>query len=300
MWDKDWVLILENTIVDTSRNSYLANNILTYKHPLEDFVTKELEDRLISDSYKNQMIEMYKVFEEETLMPDLIGKAILVNESQMPNIYAPFAKFGQLLEMKVPPVYLFEGLYTDVNAEGLDKPWIQITARTLENCTAAELEYLIARQMVHIKLGHMKYEILCEQFTKSSGIATQYGSSLVSFFPGASTLTQGASELYSLNFRLLTSRWSRVSEYSADRCALVLIGWDIETALGAIKKQIFNSKLLADNLKLSGYLRQTEAILSLKSPVAKYSVMDEMYPYGPFRMKELISFASLYSGLSIH
>lgn len=260
-----------------------------YQHPLEKAAINRLEKRLLSKEYCAQLLDLYRTFELENLLPDLMGKSLSINNEQMPEIYSVFKRQAEILDMDVPKAYVFEGRYCDVNAEGLDDPWIQISTKTLEDFDVQELEYAIARQMIHIKLGHMRYEVLCEQFSKSIGL----GSSLITFVPGATVASQEAFELYAAHFKLVASQWSRISEYTADRCALVLCNWNIKAAVGTIKKQILNSRLLANNMTLSRYLRQTDTILAMDTPVAQYSIMDELYPYGPFRIKELISFASL-------
>ena len=276
-------------MIKIEENSFLK----PYIHPQEQEITAELIENLINQEYCEQLLEMYRSFELENLLPDLMGKSMTVNKKQMPELYGIVENQSLLLGMKVPDIYVFEGRYCDANAEGLDNPWIQISTKTLEDFEDNELAYLIARQMVHIKLGHMRYEVLCEQFSKSISIASQLGSSLISFIPGATVASGEGFEVYAARFKLIASQWSRVSEYTADRCALYMCNWDINTAVNAIKKQILNSRLLADTMKLSAYLEQADKILGLESPVARYSIMDEQYPYGPFRIKELISFASI-------
>ena len=268
------------------------NELKKYIHPKEVEITTLLDNQLMSREYQSQLIEMYNLFEEETLVPDLIGKSLEVNDFQMRELYGLVKDISTKLEMPVPSVYVFEGRYCDVNAEGYTKPWIQISTKTLEDFEDDELEYSIARQLVHIRLGHMKYEILCEQFSKSISIASQLGGSIVNFIPGGSVASSEAFEVYAARFKLIASQWSRVSEYTADRCALALCDWNIKSAVSAIKKQILNSRKLSDEMKLQSYLNQTESILRMNTPVAKYSILDEQYPYGPFRIKELISFAS--------
>lgn len=263
-----------------------------YKHPMEDNITQLLNKKLLSDEYCNQLIELYRNFELENLLPDLIGKSMEVTVNQMPKLHATVAKQAEILKMKLPKIYIFEGRYCDVNAEGLDEPWIQISTKTLEDYEDNELEFVLARQMIHIKLNHMKYEVLCEQFSQSIGIASQLGSSLIAFVPGGTVASKEAFEVYSAHFKLIASQWSRVSEYTADRCALILCQFDIKSAISAIKKQILNSRLLSDQMILREYLKQTDTILNLKTPVAKFSILDEQFPYGPFRIKELLGVAS--------
>lgn len=41
-----------------------------------------------------------------------------------------------------------------------------------------------------------------------------------------------------------------------------------------------------------GSIKQADVINSMTSPISIYSILDEQIPYGPFRIKELIGFAS--------
>lgn len=271
---------------------YLRN----FAHPKEQEATELLDNNLIGKEFCEQLIEMYKLFEEETLLPDLIGKTLEVNDEQFPELYTIFKNIADKLSMVVPKIYIFEGRYCDVNAEGLDTPWIQITTKMLEDFDEEELKFAIARQLVHIKLGHMRYEILCEQFSKSIGIASQLGGSMVNFIPGGSVASQEAFEVYAARFKLISSQWSRIAEYTADRCALMICDWNIKAAITAISKQVMNSSKLVEKMKIGSFVKQADAILELETAVAKYSIFDEQFPYGPFRIKELISFASLRSG----
>ena len=86
-------------------------------------------------------------------------------------------------------------------------------------------------------------------------------------------------------------QWSRVSEYTADNFAYLICN-DINASVSEIMKQILNSKKLAEGMKLKSFLKQADVINSMTSPISIYSILDEQIPYGPFRIKELIGFAS--------
>lgn len=262
-----------------------------YIHKKEDEVTRNLDNKLISEEYKNQLIEFYKKFEEENLLPDLIGKSVEVNEEQFSELYKVVKKVCKISDTKIPKIYIYESFYYDVNAEGYDNPWIQISSKTLEDFTEKELEFAIARQVCHIKENHIKYEILCEQFSKALGIISQVGTNAVSFIPLASTISKEALDVYSSTFKLAACQWSRVSEYTADNFAYLVCN-DINASVSEIMKQILNSKRLAEGMKLKSFLKQADVINSMTSPISIYSILDEQIPYGPFRIKELIGFAS--------
>jgi len=262
-----------------------------YIHKKEDEVTKKLNESLISEEYKEQLIDFYRKFDEQMLLPDLVGKSVEINEYQFPHIYDIVKKQARILNIQIPKIYVFESFYYEVNAEGYDIPWIQLSSKTLEDFSKKELEFAIGRQMCHIKEDHIKYEILCEQFSKAIRIVGQVGVGAFSFIPAGSTITGEALEVYASRFKLTSCQWSRISEYTADNCGYLLCN-DIEASISAIKKQIVNSKKLADEMKLSSFVEQTKTINSMNSDISRFSILDEQIPYGPFRIKELIAFSS--------
>lgn len=262
-----------------------------YIHKMEKEATGNLDKRLISDYYKNQLIDFYRRFEESSLLPDLIGKSVEANEEQFSNIYYIINELSNKLSIKTPKVYIYESFFYDVNAEGYDEPWIQISSKTLEDFTESELKFSIGRQLCHIKENHIKYEILCEQFSKALGIVGQIGGSLVSPIPGMAVVSGEALEIYSSAFKLRACQWSRISEYTADNCGYLLCR-DIDASISSIKKQILNSNKLANEMKLKSFIKQADHINSMESPISVYSILDEQIPYGPFRIKELLKFAS--------
>lgn len=266
-------------------------NIYKYIHPQEAAVTERLKSNLVSEEYCEQLLENYRIFDLEKEMPDNIGKCLEVNKLQLPDVYEVVAELCEILDMEIPKIYVFENYYFSISAEGLDKPWIQISTKSLENFSDEELRFAIARELVHIKLDHIKYEVLCEEFTKNIETASQ-----VITLPGYAAASEQAFDVYRNRFILIAANWTRISEYTADRCALVACDFDITSAVSVILKQILNSSDLAEQVDLPSFLHQTEAIMSFTTTAAKFTRMDEMAPYGPFRIKELISFASVNCG----
>lgn len=263
-------------------------NMYKYVHPQEAAVTERLRVNLVSDAYCGQLLENYRLFDLEKELPDNIGKCLEVNSMQLPNLYQAIVDLCRIIDVKIPKIYVFESYYFSSSAEGLDKPWIQISTKSLENFSDEELRFAIARELVHIKLDHIRYEVLCEEFAKNIETASQ-----VITIPGYAAASEQAFDIYRDRFRLIAANWARVSEYTADRCALVACDYDIKSAVSVILKQILNSSELAKHVDIPSFLKQTEAIMSFTTTAAKYTRMDEMAPYGPFRIKELISFASV-------
>lgn len=266
----------------------IMENIYKYIHPQETIITERLMSNLVSTAYCEQLLENYRNFDLEKDLPDNIGKCLEVNNVQLPNLYKVIVDLCRIIDIKIPEIYVYVSPYFSLSAEGLDNPWIQISAKSLENFSDEELRFVIARELVHIKLDHIKYEVLCEEFAKNIETASRFIT-----IPGFAAIGQQAIDVYKERFRLIAANWTRVSEYTADRCALAACDYDIKSAVSAILKQILNSNELAKHVDLPSFLKQTEAIMSFNTIAAKYTRMDEVVPYGPFRIKELISFASV-------
>ena len=62
-------------------------------------------------------------------------------------------------------------------------------------------------------------------------------------------------------------------------------------------KLILNNSYLAGNVDLPSYLKQAEKINRLDDNVYNATKLDEKVPYGPFRIKYLISYASSERGI---
>lgn len=261
----------------------------SYIHKDENDLINKLNSRLISEEYKNQLINYYKSFEEEMLISDLVGKSLEVNNKQFAQIFNITKKQADILEINLPKVYICNGDIYQIKARGYDEPWIEISSKTLEDFSTKEIEFDMAREMCHIKEEHIKYEILYTQFLKAIETLDKVGSSLLTSVPGV--VTSEALEVYASSFKLVAYQWSRIAEYTADRCAY-LICQDIESSISSIKKHFLNSKILADNINMKSFLKQCDVINNIDSSISRYSVFDEKMPYAAFRIRELIAFAS--------
>ena len=93
-------------------------------------------------------------------------------------------------------------------------------------------------------------------------------------------------------------KWSRIANYTEDNFGYLIVK-DIDICISAILKTILNSCFLSENINVAEYIKQAEKINSLDDNIHNYTKLDEKVPYGPFRIKNLISFASSRRGMSI-
>lgn len=243
-----------------------------YIHKLE----KDAFESMINNSYfSDEIMEYYKNFEEKMRKPDLLGKTVKVTNNQFKNIYDITKKICMQIGRDIPDIYIYEDFYYGVESKGANKPWIEISAKTVEDFTIEELKFLIAREICAIHLKHTYYKTMIEQT-----IHTIEGSN---FIVGMDTfINTTKANVY---------KWYRIINYTCDNFGY-LICKDLNVCTTAIIKTILNSNFLANNINLNEYIHQTVEINMLNDVVYNFTKADEKVPYGPFRIKNLLAFAS--------
>lgn len=230
------------------------------------------------------LYEYYARYVETAMIPDLLGKTICVSAYQYRSLHKLVVQAAALLNMPVPSVHIYEDFYYGAEIKGLKEPRIMISAKTVSDFNESELLFILGKQLGHITNGHHYWQTICEQYLKAIDQLNQ--------MPIVGNLSQvGGIDAVGLSFKIVMYKWSRISEYTGDACGYLISG-DIGSCVSVIKNLILNNRKLADGLDLSEYLKQADAINNCDEIVARLSKNDEMVPYGPFRIMELIRFAS--------
>lgn len=220
-------------------------------------------------------MDYYENFEEKMRKPDLLGKTVKVSKSQFKYIYDMGQSICYKIGLDVPDMYIYEDFYYGVESKGSSKPWIEISAKTVEDFTDEELKFLIAREICAINMKHTYYKTMIEQTINSMEGAN--------FIVGMDTfINTTKANVY---------KWHRVINYTCDNFGY-LVCKDLEVCTTAIIKTILNSSFLAKNINLKEYMEQSVEINKLNDTVYNFTKADEKVPYGPFRIKNLLSFAS--------
>lgn len=247
-----------------------------YVHPLEDTAFKDMMDTIAFDE---EVMFYYKNYTEKMRKPDLIGKTVKVTEYQFKEIYGIIKRIADFNEMDTPDTYVYEDFYYGVESKGSDNPWIEISAKTITDLTKKELIFLIARELCDIKLKHTYYYNIINETMQALGQSSIIGSDTVKRYWNA-----------------IMCKWSRIANYTAD-CFGYVVCRDLSAAFGSIKKLVLNNCYLADNMNLQQYIKQSEEINLLDDDVSNFTKLDELVPYGPNRIKYLISYASSSRGI---
>lgn len=243
-----------------------------YLHPLHHNVESALKELL---KFEEEILLYYREFDEKFRRPDLLGKTVMVTDKQFSEVYAITAELASIMGIPAPTVYVYEDFYYGVECKGIDNPWIEISAKTITDLSLNEVRFLLAREFCRLKHGSVYLDTLANQTMK----IVQESSML----PGMDMLAKTLKVKY--------CKWSRVSHYSAD-CLGYLVVKDLEACCQAVLKLVLNNLQLAKQVDIKSYIGQTEMINELDDSVSRFTKNDERIPYGPFRLKHLIAYAS--------
>lgn len=252
-------------------------NEKNYIHKLE----KKVFEEMINNSYfSDEIMDYYENFEEKMRKPDLLGKTVKVTHKQFKYIFDIVSNICKKLEIDIPDIYIYEDFYYGVESKGAKSPWIEISSKTIEDFTIEELTFLIAREICSINLKHTYYKTMIEQTLNVAENAN--------FMIGIDTfINTTKANVY---------KWYRIVNYTCDNFGYIVCK-DLNVCINSIIKTILNSTFLSENIIIKEYIEQSIGINLLNDTVYNYTKLDEKIPYGPFRIKNLISFASSKRGL---
>lgn len=241
-------------------------------HPLEETALNEVTKTL---NFKTVLKDQYIHFEEKKRRPDLLGKTVKVGERQFPEVFHIVKKIEQRTRLKMPDIFVYEDFYYSSESKGIENPWIELSASMIADFTVKELEFILAREICRIHYKHTYYNTLMNE-------------TLEMYAKGLVPLSDG---IVGDVAKIIFYRWNRLANYSAD-CFGYLICMDLYASINSILKCVLNSKSLVESVNISEYLKQAEVINEMHDFVYESAKSDEQFPYGPFRIKNLIAYAS--------
>lgn len=185
-----------------------------------------------------------------------MGNAIRVHQSQFPEIYSIFKKHAIRLGIDKASLYIIQDPIPNAFTIGITSCSVIVTSALVEQFSPRELSFTIGHELGHYKAGHTKI------------------SSLVS------PLGQGNIFTY-----LIFGIWQRRTEYSSDRCGLILTK-DIDSGMTGLIKLTLGGKLF-QQFNMRGYLAQ---IKKAESTSVKFSELLVDHPLTTNRIKNLLKF----------
>lgn len=223
---------------------------------------------------KGEIEDYYKNFYVKERMPDLLGKTVKITKNQFGNIYNLIEKICKVLDMDNVDAYVFEDFYYGVESKGVGDYWIEISAKTIEDLTLRQISFLIAKELYNIKFKNTYYSSLISRCIKNFEMV---------MLPGMDISAEA--------LKISMYKWHRVMNFSSDNFAYVVCG-NLKDSIDAVLLTILNNKTLINNVNIAEYIKQANKIDSLDDEVYNNTKLDEMVPYGPYRVKNIISYAS--------
>ena len=245
-------------------------------------VEKALQEWFIAE---DAFIEYFEQIEEEGAYPDLFGKTVTSNAKQYPEVYETAKDVCRILGIDVPLLFVQEDYDYSVDSEGLHRPRVEISARLIREFSLNEMRHKLAKELFHIAAGHLRFEVMTE---KMLGVINA-----IPGLPGINMLqmfgSQLAFEAASFRLRSLAFKWWEYAVYSAENFAVSYTG-DVASSVNATLMTVLNERSQIKALDLQTYLRQITAVECCVGPLATLDKIDEVHPYAPYRILNMLRF----------
>ncbi len=242
-----------------------------------------LKQDIANEQYKEGVLfqetveHVYEDIDYKMKLPDRLGKTVRVTDKQFPNVNLLLEEASKELGLRKPEMFVYENYYYGAESYGIEKPWIEISAKTIQDFSDKELMFVIAREIFQIRDGVTKQKTMLEERLKTM----------------KSVAPTQVEQISKLSFY----RWYRLANYSADNFGYLMCG-SVSAAVNAIMLTVLNSRLLVEQTDLNEFIRQASEINKLDDEVFNYTKADEIVPYAPFRIQNLLAFAESDRGIS--
>ncbi|MEL6636789.1 MAG: M48 family metallopeptidase [Bacteroidota bacterium] len=213
-----------------------------YEHPLDKKALDTLHDTRGLDTLVKKFHE-YGV--EHLFNIQCTGSNLKVTAGSLPEVHQLVVEVCDTLSLaELPEIYIqhtekLQGLVT-----GVDHPILIISSAALESLTPAENRFMIGRMVGHIKSQHVLYYEIGYLLPVLSNILAGP--------------TLGFGSLLTMGLEVALLRWSRMSEYTADRAGL-LACQDVAAATAALAKVAGLPQKYYDDFDVDGFIKQARA-----------------------------------------
>lgn len=257
--------------------------IAAAKDPNEEPWGERLEKWFVAEP---AFIQYFEDVEEEGALPDLFGKSVLASRRQLPEVHDKVEAVARVLGCTAPECFVYESYSYLCDSEGLGRPRLELSARAVRDFDEDELIHLIAKEMYHIAAGHLRREVMTEKMLELIRMVPE--------LPGLNLLKQfgsgAAIEAAAFTMRNTAFNWFKHACFSAENFATAYTG-NARASVAATLMTILNERGLVEAVDLQAYMDQISAIESLLGPLATLDKADEVLPYGPYRVQNMLRYA---------
>lgn len=212
---------------------------------------------------------------ERIITVQYTGSNLRISPDNYPKIYSLLDKVCNIINLpKRPDLYLEWGYHINGFTVGVDNPIIVLTSGAIDLLSDDELLYLIGHEVGHIKSRHTLYHQMAQ------------------YLPMLADMLGGIGNIISSPLQLALKRWSRMSEFTADRAGM-LACQNPETAAKVMMKWSGMPIRHFDDMKLESFIHQAKTFEELdfdwlNKAVNLLSIMNQTHPWTVMRSAELL------------
>ena len=228
--------------------------------------------------FQEDIEKVYDEIDYKVKLPDFLGKTVRVSEKQFPKVFQMVGGMAKEAGISSPTVYVYEDYYYGAESYGISNSWIEVSAKTIQDFTDKELQFVLAREIYKIADGVTKQRTMMEERFK--------------------VIRQMAPDQLEKSSRLSFYHWYRLANYSADNYGYLMCG-SVKNSVDAVLKMVLNSVMLAEQVDVKEFISQASEINRLDDMVLNYTKADESVPYAPHRIQNLLAYAVSERGISL-
>lgn len=219
--------------------------------------------------FQKDIEKVYTDIDCKLKQPDYLGKTVRVSKKQFPEVYQIIQDVSVYEKLECPTVYVYEDYYYGAESYGISNFWIELSAKTIQDFTDKELQFVLAREIYKIADGVTKQRTMMEERFK--------------------VIRQMAPDQFEKSSKLSFYHWYRLANYSADNYGYLMCG-SVKSSVDAILKMVLNSVMLAEQVDVKEFISQASEINRLDDMISSYTKSDESVPYAPHRIQNLLAY----------
>ena len=177
-----------------------------FMHPLESNSLRTLQD---TRGLEKVVQKFYDLGIENVIKLQYTGSSLKLSTESFPDLNNMVKTACQILGVdSIPDLYVERSEQFTATTLGVDKPMIAISTECLDKLTKEELQFMIGREVAHIKCRHILYQ--------------EIGFIFPELMDALSNITLGLSGMLSTGLKYALFQWMQTAEYTADRGGLLV------------------------------------------------------------------------------
>ncbi len=210
-------------------------------------------------------------FGEQNIRMSYQAEAVKVGPTQYPDVHELLLRVCEVLDTKVPPLYISQTPLANAGAVGMDNPFIVLNSTLIELASPKQIAAVLGHEVGHIMSDHSLYRTLLFLLLSIANTNTP-------------VVTQAA-----VPITLALQEWSRKAEVSCDRAGLLAVQ-ELDASLGLLGVMAGGIRGRTDDFDLDAFVAQSDEYLDAEGLSAYYKFMGTLgrsHPFPVVRVAEL-------------